>query len=78
MEKNVIAFRDTPLSEVIKVLNRWYDVDFNIEDKTAWDVYFTLTSENTLLEKVLRDLEKISPLHFEYKEAEKEVTVTMK
>ena len=76
-KKNVIAFKDTPLSEVIKVLNRWYDVDFKIEDKAAWNVYFTLTSENTLLEKVLRDLEKISPLHFEYKEAEKTVILTM-
>ena len=77
-KKNVIAFKDTPLSEVIKVLNRWYDVDFKIEDKAAWNVFFTLTSENTLLEKVLRDLEKISPLHFEYKEVEKTVIVTMK
>ena len=48
---NVIAFKDAPLSEVIKVLNRWYDVDFKIEDQSAWDVYFTITSENTLLEK---------------------------
>lgn len=77
-KKNVIAFKDTPLSEVIKVLNRWYDVDFKIEDKAAWNVFFTLTSENTLLEKVLRDLEKISPLYFEYKEVEKTVIVTMK
>ena len=77
-KKNVIAFKDTPLSEVIKVLNRWYDVDFKIEDKAAWNVFFTLTSENTLLEKVLRDLEKISPLHFEYKEVGKTVIVTMK
>lgn len=77
-KKNVIAFKDAPLSEVIKVLNRWYDVDFKIEDQSAWDVYFTITSENTLLEKVLQDLEKIAPLRFEYKEAEKEVIVTRK
>ena len=77
-KKNVIAFKDAPLAEVIKVLNRWYDVDFKIEDQSAWDVYFTITSENTLLEKVLGDLEKIAPLRFEYKEAEKEVIVTRK
>ena len=77
-KKNVIAFKDAPLSEVIKVLNRWYDVDFKIEDQSAGDVYFTITSENTLLEKVLQDLEKIAPLRFEYKEAEKEVIVTRK
>ena len=77
-KKNVIAFKDAPLAEVIKVLNRWYDVNFKIEDQSAWDVYFTITSENTLLEKVLGDLEKIAPLRFEYKEAEKEVIVTRK
>ena len=77
-KKNVIAFKDAPLSEVIKVLNRWYDVGFKIEDAAVGDVYFTITSENTLLEKVLQDLEKIAPLRFEYKEAEKEVIVTRK
>jgi len=49
-----------------------------VENQDAWNVYFTLTSENTLLEKVLRDLEKIAPLHFRYDEVEKEVTVTTK
>ena len=75
-KKNVIAFKDAPLSEVVKVLSRWYDVDFKIENKDAWNVYFTLTSENTLLEKVLQDLEKIAPLHFEYRETDKAVIVT--
>ena len=75
---NVIAFRDAPLAEVIKVLHRWYNVDFKVENQDAWNVYFTLTSENTLLEKVLRDLEKIAPLYFRYDEAEKEVIVTTK
>lgn len=75
---NVIAFKDTPMKEVVKVLGRWYDVDFKVDDKAAWDVYITLTSENTLLEKVLYDLEKIAPLHFEYDEANKLVTVTHK
>lgn len=77
-KKNVIAFKDAPLAEVIKVLNRWYNVNFKIENQDAWNVYFTLTSENTLLEKVLQDLEKIAPLHFEYNEVKKEVTVTTK
>lgn len=50
-----------------------------VENQDAWNVYFTLTSEKySLLEKVLRDLEKIAPLHFRYDEVEKEVTVTTK
>ena len=76
-KKNVIHFKDAPLSEVIKVLNRWYDVDFKIEDQSARDVYYDYIREYAS-RKVLQDLRKIAPLRFEYKEAEKEVIVTRK
>lgn len=77
-KQNVIVFKDTPLPEVVKVLNRWYDVDFKVEDNRALTYVYTLTSENTLLEKVLMDLEKIAPVKFDYNEDNKEVTVRMK
>lgn len=77
-KQNVIVFKDTPLPEVIKVLNRWYDVDFKIEDERALTYVYTLTSDNTLLEKVLMDLEKIAPVKFDYNEEKKEVIVKMK
>lgn len=75
---NVISFKDTPLAEVVKVLNRWYNVNFKIEDEQASKYVYTLTSDNTILEKVLQDLEKIAPVKFEYDEVRKEVTVRMK
>ena len=75
---DVIAFKDTPLAEVIKVLGRWYNVDFRVEDEAAMNIRFTLTSEKPLLEKILLDLEKIAPLQFSYKELEKTVIVTYK
>ena len=77
-KQNVIVFKDTPLPEVIKVLNRWYDVGFKVEDEQALKYVYTLTSDNTLLEKVLMDLEKIAPVKFEYNEDKKEVIVKMK
>lgn len=77
-KQNVIVFKDTPLPEVIKVLNRWHDVDFRIEDERALTYVYTLTSDNTLLEKVLMDLEKIAPVKFDYNEDKKEVIVKMK
>lgn len=77
-KQNVIVFKDTPLPEVLKVLNRWYNVDFKVEDNRALTYVYTLTSENTLLEKVLMDLEKIAPVKFDYNEDNKEVTVKMK
>ncbi|WP_455584405.1 FecR family protein [Bacteroides sp.] len=77
-KQNIIVFKDTPLPEVIKVLNRWYDVDFKVEDNRALAYVYTLTSDNTVLEKVLTDLEKIAPVKFEYNEDKKEVIVKMK
>lgn len=77
-KQNVISFKDAPLAEVIKVLHRWYNIDFKVEDEAAWNIRYTLISNNTLLEKVLHDLEKIAPVRFEYDENRKEVRVTMK
>ena len=53
-------------------------VNFKIEDEQASKYVYTLTSDNTILEKVLQDLEKIAPVKFEYDEVRKEVTVRMK
>ena len=64
-KQNVIVFKDTPLPEVIKILNRWYNVEFKVEDENVLKYVYTLTSDNTLLEKVLMDLEKIAPVKFE-------------
>lgn len=75
---NILIFKDTPLPEVIKTLNRWYDIDFKVEDERVLTYVYTLTSDNTLLEKVLTDLEKIAPVKFEYNEEKKEVLVKMK
>lgn len=77
-KQNVIVFKDTPLKEVLKVLDRWYGVDFKVQDERALTYVYTLTSDNTLLEKVLADLEKIAPVKFEYNEDKKEVIVKMK
>ncbi|MCP9612234.1 FecR family protein [Coprobacter tertius] len=76
--QNIISFKDASLSEVIQILNRWYNVKFVIVDDRALNYSYTLTSENTLLEKVLKDLEKISPVRFDYDQTKKEVKVKMK
>lgn len=77
-KQNIIVFRDTPLPEVMRVLNRWYNVTFKVEDASATKYMYTLVSENSLLEKVLMDLEKIAPVKFEYHEETREVIVKMK
>lgn len=65
-KNEVITFKNASLQEVIKSLNRWYDVPFVVDDALAHTYSYTFTSENTLLEKVLLDLEKIAPVRFTY------------
>lgn len=63
-KNDVITFKNASLQEVVKALNRWYNVPFAVEDPRANAYSYTFTSENTLLEKVLLDLEKIAPVRF--------------
>lgn len=64
---DVISFMNAPLSEVIKTLSRWYGVQFEVMNEEAYTYSYTFTSENTLLENVLKDFEKVSPVKFLYR-----------
>ena len=77
-KSNVISFKDTPLDEVFSRLGRWYNVDFEVEDDIPSDLHITLVSLHTLIEKVLEDLVKISPLSFRYDEQSAKVYVSLK
>lgn len=63
-KNDIISFKNAPLEEVIQRLNRWYDVEFVIEDKAVFNYSYTFTSDNTLLENVLHDLAKVAPVKF--------------
>lgn len=77
-KSNVISFKDTPLDEVFSRLGRWYNVDFEVENDIPSDLHITLVSRHTLIEKVLEDLAKISPLSFIYDEQSAKVYVSLK
>ena len=77
-KSNIISFKDTPWDEVFSRLSRWYNVDFEVEDDIPSDLHITLVSRHTLIEKVLEDLAKISPLSFRYDEQSAKVYVSLK
>lgn len=59
---------DKSLLEVISILDRRYDTRFVIEDNSVLKYRYTiLITKNSSLTKVIRDLEKISPVRFERK-----------
>lgn len=63
-KNNIISFHDAPFSEVIKTLNRWYNIDFVVDNPEVLNNYLTITCENTNLENVLKGLENIIPVRF--------------
>lgn len=63
-KNNILSFQDTPFSEVIKILNRWYDIEFIVDNPEVLKNYLTITCENTNLENVLNGLENIAPVKF--------------
>lgn len=61
---NIVLFRDTPLADVIKTLNRRYNVDFLVQSPKALTYSYTLTTNQTSLENIVKELEKIAPVKF--------------
>lgn len=74
-KQNVITFKDACLADVVTKLQRWYNVEFIVADDVPSDLLITLVSGQTILEKVLKDLEKIAPLTFYYDELKRTVKV---
>lgn len=63
-KKNILHFYDTPLAEVMKVLERRFDVQFQVETPAALNYSYTLTTKQPGIENVLKELQKISPVKF--------------
>ena len=61
---NYFVFKDTPLLEVLKVLNRRFNVDYNFRDINALKYSYTLTTQQTSLERLVKELEIIAPVKF--------------
>lgn len=65
---NVVYFYDTPLSEVMKVLERKYNVEFHVQSPKALEYSYTLTTRQATIDEVLDELHKIAPVTFDHQE----------
>lgn len=80
--EHVVAWRDNslsfylvPLSSILKVLERQYDVRFAVKDSVLLNSRFTLSTAKVNVADVLKDLETVSHIAFnEVKEGVYEVT----
>jgi DNA-binding HxlR family transcriptional regulator len=70
----ITYLKDTPLSEVIRTLERKYDVSFHIKDPEALKYTYTLTTRQTSLEEILSNFRK---LHREIQKKGTEIEVSL-
>ena len=63
--EDVILFKDTPLVDVLQVLEQNYNVEFSIaEEKLRTYTYSFKTNSRSSLDSILEDLESISSIRF--------------
>lgn len=70
-----ISFEDAPLKEVVRKLNREFNVEFIVNDAAAWETYYTIVIDVKTLPEALKELEFISPLRFRYETQQNKIFV---
>jgi len=65
-KNNIFYFHDTPLEEVLRMLERRYDISFEIKDEKALRYSYTITTRQTTITDILGELEKIAPVKFTF------------
>ena len=65
-----LIFRNESMSEILKKLERWYNVDFIVESEVIEDYRYRATFKDETLDEVLKLLEHTSPIGHEKLERE--------
>jgi ferric-dicitrate binding protein FerR (iron transport regulator) len=66
--EGVLRFNGEPLSEVMKKLARWYNVDFEIRDEQLKRYNFKATFQDEQLDEILRMIALTTPMKYEIQE----------
>ncbi len=60
--KGRLVFKKTPLTEVVKRLNRWYNVNICIHDDSIKSYLYTVSFKKETLQQALSILQKMTPI----------------
>lgn len=63
-KENRLAFRNTSLQDVLKVLSRQFNVTFSVSDTQIKSFTYTFISKNNDLGNILETIESITPVRF--------------
>ena len=59
-----LSFYRTPLKEILKTLERQYDVQFLVNDSSLLNYKFSFSTSRVNAKEILEDLEKVSKIRF--------------
>ena len=62
-----LNFYRTPLQEILKTLERQYEVQFTVNDSTLLNYKFSISTSKVNVNDILKDLEKVSTIRFNQK-----------
>lgn len=69
-----LRFKDDSLKEVVKELERWFNIKINIRNKRILKCRITANFNNKSLEEILKNIQEILPIDFELKDNEVALT----
>jgi len=58
----LLVFRNEPMENVVKKMNRWYNVNIVIKDNRLKDYNYTATFSDEKLDEVLKIFQHTSPI----------------
>jgi len=70
----VLVFKKAPFEEVVSEIEKWYGVEFQVEEGITVDGRFNGMFDNTSLEMVLEGLDFSTDYHYEIKESKVYIT----
>lgn len=62
----ILVFRNEPLSEVLKRVGRWYNVDFKLTDKELANFRYRATFKEEQVEEVIRLISLTAPIQYSF------------
>lgn len=67
-KEDMLRFRNTPFTDVVKKMERWYDVKIMLDDKLKFTQRYTMTIKTESLREMLELMLVTTPMNYEIKE----------
>lgn len=71
-----LIFKDDPMEEVVRKLNRWFNVEIEVADQAILDYVYTATFQDESIDQILELLTLTAPIRYQVVQREKQENET--